>query len=55
MKFQKGQRVTIPTWVGAVGEIVHAFIVTRFAQPDAQHYNVRVGEHIFEYSEDELA
>lgn len=60
MKFAKGQRVTLPVWEGAAycerthGEVVHAFVVKTFAQPDVNHYNVRVGKEIHEYSEGEL-
>lgn len=54
MKFAKGQRVSIPAMDGAVGEVLHAFVVKVYAQPDRAHYNVRVGKDVFELDEGEL-
>jgi len=58
MKFAKGQKVAIPVWsvvpTAEHGVVLHAFVVKEFAKPDVNHYTVRVGKEIHEYSEEEL-
>lgn len=55
MKFTKGQKVTIIP-LQKRGDIVHAFIVKVYGQPDVAHYNIRVmdQDELYEVAEEDL-
>lgn len=60
MKFTQGQRVTVLSLSdveqGLVyGVIIHGFPVKRFAEPDVNHYTVKVAYDTYEISEEDLA
>lgn len=60
MKFAKGQRVTVLPLSDveqgpAYGMILNGFPVKRFAEPDVNHYTVKVAYAIYEIREEDLA